>query len=197
MDIAAQKKYHRIIESLEDVADCINGELVLVGGTALAIFYLNHRLSVDIDLVPLKKDFEVEMKQKLKGAFSKKGYKTSPAKHWNQFIIHFDNTAVKVEVFNPSQPIGTIEEKTVGRFKLKVASLEDLLNMKYIAYKDRLEGRDLYDIICILKKIGKNFDDAIKLVKEYGQPKNIEGLQGLLTEEEHYKDFQLVIQNAH
>lgn len=64
------------MESIEDVAECVDGELILIGGTALALFYLKHRVSIDLDFVPVKQNTEDTAKEKLKGALSKKGYRT-------------------------------------------------------------------------------------------------------------------------
>ncbi len=50
MDTKFALKYGRIKQILNDVAGCAAQQLVLVGGTALALFYLHHRVSVDLDL---------------------------------------------------------------------------------------------------------------------------------------------------
>ncbi|MFH1261197.1 MAG: nucleotidyl transferase AbiEii/AbiGii toxin family protein [Candidatus Micrarchaeota archaeon] len=182
MDKLFQKKYGRILESIEDIAECSQGELILVGGTALALFYLKHRVSVDLDFVPLKKQKDETIKEKLKGALSKKGYKTQRTAYTNQFVIQFEDCCVKVEIFTPEKSIKENAEFQIGQQKIRVASIKDLLDMKLETYAGRLEARDLFDIIFILKKMRQDKKTAIDLIKKYGKPKNIEELRRMVTE---------------
>ncbi|MEM2137509.1 MAG: nucleotidyl transferase AbiEii/AbiGii toxin family protein [Candidatus Anstonellaceae archaeon] len=71
----------------------------MVGGTALALFYLQHRVSLDLDFVPALGEDEVKLEETLKGCLSKKRCTTQRAKHWNQFIVQSNVTSVKIEVF--------------------------------------------------------------------------------------------------
>ena len=66
MDEKLQKKYGRVLDILSNVAVCADGKLILIGGTALSLFYLKHRISVDIDLVPIEGK-EKELKEQVKG----------------------------------------------------------------------------------------------------------------------------------
>ncbi|MFH1785847.1 MAG: nucleotidyl transferase AbiEii/AbiGii toxin family protein [Candidatus Micrarchaeota archaeon] len=195
MENVFQKKYDRILESIEDVAECTQGELILVGGTALALFYLKHRVSVDLDFVPSKTQNDEIIKEKLKGALSKKGYRTQRTAYLNQFVIQFEDCSVKVEIFTPEKDIKKNKEFQIGQQKMKVASIEDLLNMKLEAYAGRLEARDLFDVIFILKKIGRGEKIASDLIKKYGNPKNTEELRSMVTGPD-YVYFEEVLNRA-
>lgn len=195
MENAFQKKYLRILESIEDIAECIEEKLILVGGTALALFYLNHRASVDLDFIPVEKDTEEKAKEKLKGAISKKGYKTIRTTYTNQFVIQFEDCSVKVEIFTPEEDIKVYNEFHVGQQKIRVASLQDMLKMKLTIYEKRLEARDIYDIIFILKKLKQKEKIAIDLVKRCGKPKNIEELKNMVTEVD-YVYFEEVLKRV-
>ena len=90
MDEQFNRKYKKVLEILPDVAACAQGKLVLVGGTALALFYLKHRVSVDLDFVPVEGD-EVKLKEALKGCLTSKGYRTTPGAFKNQFVVQFED----------------------------------------------------------------------------------------------------------
>lgn len=197
MEKKLRARYQHIIESLDDIADCTDGELVLVGGTALAIFYLNHRLSVDLDFVPIKPEGdEAKLKEKFKGALSIKGYNTGRVRFTNQFVIHFGDSSLRVEIFQPKRKIVKIDELIVGKHKMKVASLPDLLEMKIDAYRERKEARDIYDIVSILKKNGGPQSRAIEIIKEFGMPKNLDELKVMVIDADCFKVLEEVLKNA-
>lgn len=187
-------KYKRVLEILPDVADCINKELVLVGGTALALFHLNHRVSIDLDFVPLTGN-DVELKERIKGCLTKKGYKTKRAAYTNQFVIQFEDTSIKLEVFESNYKIKKIEEITFSNSTILVASMGDILNMKIQSYEDRLEARDLFDIVFILKKQNADNDILNKLMAK-GKPKNIEQIENMVPQKDDYEYFLKVINDA-
>ncbi len=195
MDEALSRKYGRVLEIMPDVAECAEGKLILVGGTALALFHLQHRISIDLDFVPADGD-DARLKEFLKGRLSKKGYRTSAGAFQNQFVIQFEDTSIKVEVFEPENRVGKYAEHEFGLSKLKVASLGDLLEMKKQSYADRLEARDLFDIIFILRKEGKGTEAAEELVRKIGKPKNVEAVRGMALREEDYELMVSVIRNA-
>ncbi len=196
MDKKLRTRYQHILESMEDIANCTNGELVLVGGTALAIFYLKHRVSVDLDFVPIENKDDVELKKKFKGALSRKGYNTGRTTFTNQFVIQFGDSSVRVEIFHPKRKIKQINELSVGEQKIKVASLDDLLEMKFDAYRERKEARDIYDIVSIFKRNGEDMGRAVELVKKFGAPKNLEELKGMVNDMECYTALEEVLKHV-
>jgi len=195
MEDTFERKYKRVLEILPDVAECAQGKLILVGGTALALFHLKHRVSVDLDFVPLKGD-DIELKEELKGCMTKKGYRTSPGRFKNQFVVQFEDTSIKVEVFLPDHKIKRIEEHEFGARAVNVASREDIYLMKIAAYKDRKEARDLFDIFCLLKASGSGFDMVKKLVSKNGKPENIEDLKTMAANQSDVAELQKVISDA-
>ncbi len=175
MDNAFGRKYKRVLEILPDVAECAGEKLILVGGTALALFHLKHRVSVDLDFVPAGGN-DIRLKEELKGCMSKRGYRTSPGRFKNQFVVQFEDTSIKVEIFIPDRKIKRVEEHEFCARKIRVASCEDIFQMKIAAYKDRREARDLFDIFCILQARGRDFGMVKKLLSG-GMPKNIGDLE--------------------
>jgi len=188
-------KYRKLLEILPDVAQCAGEKLVLVGGTALSLFYFNHRLSIDLDFVPIEGD-ETMHKEMLKGCLSKKGYRTIIGAFKNQFIIQFEDVSTKIEIFKPNQKIKKVEKKIFGGTELLVASLEDILKMKIDAYKERKEARDAFDIYFILKSKEESLDELYSLLRKFGKPKNIELLSLLVLDKNEIKLFKKVVDDA-
>jgi len=195
MDQKFALKYKQVFEILSDAAACAQNRLILVGGTALAIFYLEHRVSVDLDFVPLEGD-EAKLKEMMKGCLTKKGYRTSTAHHTNQFVVQFEDTSIKIEIFYPTKKIKKIQTFEVAGVPLLVASFEDLLEMKLETYANRKAARDLFDIVFILKKMNKDFGLVKELLAKYGRPDNLDEIRDYISSEDDYKFFNEVIQNA-
>lgn len=193
MDKQMERKYKRILEILPDVAECAQQKLILVGGTALAIFYLQHRISIDLDFVPFSGK-DIELKEKLKGCLSKKGYRTSVGAYSNQFVINFEDTGVKVEVFQPEVMIKEFKKHPIKESEILVASLDEMLEMKMRTYEKRKEARDLYDIYCILKEKKADFGTLKELLKN-GMPVNMGDLTGMVKERE-YGIFKKAVDDA-
>jgi predicted nucleotidyltransferase component of viral defense system len=195
MDETFYRKYKGVLEVLPDVAECAQGKLILVGGTALALFHLRHRISIDLDFVPAEGD-EVEMKRMLKGCLSRKGYRTAAAAYSNQFVIQFEDTSIKVEVFSPERKVRVFEERNVGRAKIKVASLEGLLQLKMDSYANRREARDLFDIWSIMKGRGTKTSAVRKIIRKSGAPRNMEQLECIVVDGGKYELFRKDVETA-
>jgi len=189
------RKYRKVLEILPDVAACAQGKLMLVGGTALALFHLKHRISVDLDFVPVSGS-DTKLKEELKGCLSKRGYRTTTGAYSNQFVVQFEDTSIKIEIFEPEWKIKRFEEHTFGTSKLNVASLDDILHMKQEAYLDRNEARDLFDIFCILKEKNSPFTAIKTLISRAGKPKNAEDIAAMALNQSDVAAFQKVIVDA-
>ncbi len=192
MENIFQRKYRLVTDILSDVADCAQGRLILVGGTALALFYLTHRVSVDLDFVPLSGD-EAKAKEALKGCLSKKGYRTQRARFSNQFVVQSESTSVKVEIFRPEEKVGKVEKRMLGGREILVASLDDLFRMKIKAYSERRKARDLFDVVAILQKTGRSLSIAEGLVAEHGAPDDTDELGQMVPDEAVLSSFRKVL----
>lgn len=193
MDERFHRKYKRVLEVIADVAECADGKLILVGGTALALFYLRHRISLDLDFVPVGMD-ETGASRALKGCLSKKGYRATRGIYANQFVLQFQDTGIKIEVFEPETPVREYTEIRVGDAKLKVATVEEIFRMKIDTYIRRREARDIYDILFMMKEKG-DFSQLAEILRS-GQPKNMETLGDLVDNKENYEFFVKVMKDA-
>jgi len=187
-----QRKYKLATAILSDVADCANCKLILVGGTALALFYLQHRVSVDLDFVPVSGD-DAKLKEELKGCLSKKGYRAQRGAFTNQFVVQSENASVKVEVFTPDENIEKTEKRIFGGREILVASLDDLLSMKSGTYSRRKKARDLFDVVAILLNTGNGLSRAEQMVKEHGIPEDEAELLDMVPDEKVLQAFNKVI----
>jgi len=195
MDERFYLKYKKVLEILPDVAECAQNKLILVGGTALAIFHLEHRISIDLDFVPVEGE-DTKLKELLKGCLAKKGYRTLRAAYPNQFVIQFEDTSIKIEVFTPHRKIRNYETHAFGKTNLLVASVEEILELKKESYADRKEARDLFDIIFILKDMSKEVGLIEELIRKHGLPKNTDELKNVILREEDDAFFRKVITDA-
>lgn len=195
MQEALNRKYRRVLEILPDVAQAADGKLILVGGTALALVYLHHRISIDLDFVPAKgRDYE--LKEMLKGAMSSKGYQTQRSAYSNQFVVQFEDASIKVEIFEPEYRIKKVEKYNAEGAELPVASLEDIFEMKKIAYKERHASRDLFDLYHMLKKKGEDFSLLREMLQRFGPPERLEGLNDMLFSASDYEEFVQVVKSC-
>lgn len=136
----------------------LNG-FIFVGGSALS-YYLNHRLSEDIDLfctdnVLKQKRIAEIMKRLYDKGYSIKQLDVEDPTIQNDYKI--DNT--KVTFFSWSLDFLKTE---VVPFKgnLKIANIDLLIGMKAYAFGRRMAFRDIYDLYVISKEIG-----FIKIIK--------------------------------
>lgn len=195
MDKRMELKYRKVFDILPDIAECASGKLILVGGTALALFHLNHRISIDIDFVPLfNKD--TELKQMLKGCLSKKGYATKPGAYSNQFVVLFEDTGIKVEVFEPNKKIESYKEHKIGNSKILVASVDEILDMKLESYAERLAPRDLFDIVFIMKEKKAGFKIVEQAIRKSGLPENLDEIGDMALSRDDYLFFRKVVEDA-
>ena len=141
----------------------ITNRFYLTGGTALAEFYLHHRLSEDIDLFTEKE----EVNQSLIAAFLKRiSYKLSVAKiKKSQFfglfsyvLVFSDNTELKVD-FN-YYPFPRINKGTTFK-NLYVDSIYDIAVNKIQTIFTRTRSRDFVDLYFIMKSSGYSLDKLI------------------------------------
>lgn len=195
MDERSNMKFRRIFDIMRDVAGCVDGKLILVGGTALALFYLKHRISVDLDFVPISGD-ETKLKEMVKGCLTKKGYRTSVARYSNQFVIQFEDTRIKLEIFHYEHKIKNTLDFPFGTSKVQVASLDDIIKMKIMAYENRKEARDLYDLIFAFKQNNSDYKILKNLIEKSGPPINEEGLVNLITDQNNYQIYKEVLKNV-
>lgn len=154
----------RILEAIsKDKEICQN--FYLTGGTALAEYYLKHRLSEDLDFFS-EEEFDIlainvffAKNKKLLG-IKKVDFQKSFNR--NLFFLYLKNEIIKTEF--TFFPFPRIEKKTKVN-KLFIDSLEDIAVNKIFTIYQKPRSRDFVDLYLILKKTGWKIEDLIKKTK--------------------------------
>ncbi|WP_428024907.1 nucleotidyl transferase AbiEii/AbiGii toxin family protein [Arcobacter sp.] len=140
-----------VLESFSQIKQSVS-TIYFGGGTALARFYLNHRLSEDLDFFA-DNIFQFYQESLLISRQIQAKYKTSEnlpkeeSEDYSFFYIEKDDIALKIEIQNYFENrVGKIHTLRNG---LKIDNLENILSNKLTTFCNRNEPKDLFDIICI------------------------------------------------
>ena len=147
----------------------------LTGGTALSAFYLEHRLSEDIDFFSKEKVPLTALEAFLKSIDFIKEISYSKIFDRNVFNLGInDGSLLKVE-FTAFELINIEECVSIGG--LKVDSFLDIIVNKLCAIADRFDAKDYVDVYCALKGSDLSLKDLIKLA---GKKCDIKGIRHVL-----------------
>lgn len=137
----------------------------LGGGTALAGFYLHHRLSEDLDFFS-EQEFDISAvtvffkKNKQKISFTKIDFQQSYNR--NLFFLHFKDEIIKTEfTYYPFPRIDTTNKK----MGLSIDSVLDIAVNKLFTIYQQSNARHYIDLYCILQKEGWSIGDLVKKAK--------------------------------
>ncbi len=127
-------------------------KMYLSGGTALAAFYLEHRLSDDLDFFsfePIEPLLARTFMQKVKRELGAKDLRYERLYDRNLFFLQFgDGQELKMEFTHyPFKQIGK-SDKHLG---VRVDSLRDIAANKLMALLDRFDPKDFVDLFFLLK----------------------------------------------
>ena len=152
-----------VIRVLNKIKDSLifQDELYFVGGTALS-YYINHRISEDIDIVsPNILDY-----QKIVPALISLGAKKIEDENTtalrlaglfpDEYILKFIFDDVKIEFFQANRPIQKKILKELNYINydnsnLKILDLKSIAKLKIVALFQREKSRDLFDFGSILE----------------------------------------------
>lgn len=154
----------KILEAISNDKD-ICRIFYLTGGTALAEYYLQHRLSEDLDFFS-ENEFDIQAiniffaKNKKILKIEKVDFQQSFNR--NLIFLHLKNDVIKTEF--TCFPFPRIEKK-IKRNKLFVDSLEDIAVNKVFTIYQKPRSRDFIDLYLIMQKTGWEIEDLIKKTK--------------------------------
>lgn len=145
----------------------LSKKFYLTGGTALAYFYLKHRLSYDLDFFsdqPFSYEVLIPFITKLKQQLSLE--KLEPVKIYDrwEFVIHTPElTRFEFVHYNHDKKrLAPLTEKE----GLQIDSLKDIAANKVIAYLDRNEPKDTYDLYTLLVQNKFTVKKLLQLAEE-------------------------------
>ena len=177
----------------------IHADFYLAGGTALAAFYLYHRISEDLDFFT---DAEEKMApiEFLTGFF-----KTLPSVeqiHFERlfdrrlFVATFkDRQILKVEF--TTYPFRSLEDRLqIG--KLRVDSLLNITTGKLFAMADRFDPKDFVDLYFVIKKKDLNLQTLVQMTVERFDIKGLDFIipeRLMMVKKIGPKDLPLMVEN--
>jgi len=138
-------------------------DFYFIGGSALA-YYLNHRISYDIDLISTNKlNFNklLALNIKLNGKYipdkNESAFRINTGEDLKEYKMMFNINNIKVEFFYPNDPLRlAVLEKYKNKFKtienIKILDLKGIAELKLLALLRRNKIRDLFDIFVLLEK---------------------------------------------
>ena len=153
--------------------DLFDGELYFVGGTALS-FYLNHRISEDIDIVSSKtlNHRKIIPNMSILGATKLQDENVTALRMAglfpDEYMIKFVLDDVKLEFFQASRPIQQeiLSQASFTNFensRLKILDLKSIAKLKLVALIMRDKSRDIFDFGAILEYNVLSLDEIIEL----------------------------------
>jgi len=147
-----QNIFYPLQDKVFEVASVYGDKLYLTGGTALARFYFNHRLSDDLDFFTATDDLKIianDMRLRLVEA----GYTVEVSSlevYFARFFVNGTGFKLKVEFakeFNLFDPV-IRTNKTIF-----INSLEDIGGNKIMAFEDRATIKDVIDLYYITQNV--------------------------------------------
>lgn len=176
----------KVIEALGSIKDLAlfkDTSLSFIGGTALA-YYLQHRISEDIDIICSKALPHREIISIIESIGGRKlRDENSVALRMaglfpDEYMLKFDLHGVKLEFFRATTPLQKeILSNTSTTFynngKLQISDVKSIAKLKFIALLLRNKSRDLFDVKIILEK---RLLTSSEIVYICSQTKKIESL---------------------
>ena len=156
------KNQHLFLDALKKEKKLCDN-FYLTGGTALAAFYLNHRLSEDLDFFSEKEIDKLSISVFLKTIRERLKIKTidyQESFNRNLFFLHLISKEILKTEFTYF-PFPRIE-KSVREGNLQIDSILDIAANKLFTIYQNPRSRDFIDLYLILEERKFNLDDLIK-----------------------------------
>jgi len=138
------------------------------GGTLLAEYYLQHRISYDLDFFASKiVDYDqlISLIKQFADLHNIKTIQRERIYDRRIFVLEKNKDILKIEFAQYEFPLLKPIKKWPER-NLFITSLEDIVVSKIMAIFDRNEPKDIVDLYYILKKSKYNLDQILKWVKK-------------------------------
>ena len=218
------KEIKDLLEKIKDSDIFERHPLYFIGGTALS-FYLDHRISYDIDIVsraklPISaiKAFAFQLKARQINEHSRAvAFRINKGEDLENYHLKYMVDGIKLEFsYFDDELRKTILDTTdatsySSESKLKILPLEDIITLKAIALFGRQKSRDLFDMAIILERNLITLEEleriysfkqaGDKILEEYidnfDPTKDDDGDSSLdfLSHQEHYKTFAKLSQD--
>lgn len=144
---SAQKKAIAAVGAESNLAD-----FYLSGGTALAVYYLNHRFSDDLDFFCFEEPNKIFLRafaEILKEKLGAKSVRFERLYDRNQFFFSLEREELKVEFAR--YPFHQLEKPTM-KDNIRIDSFRDIAANKLMTLLDRFDPKDFADMFFILQE---------------------------------------------
>ncbi len=196
-----------VIRVLNKIKDSLifQDELYFVGGTALS-YYINHRISEDIDIVSQN----ILNYQKIVPALISLGAKKVEDENTtalrlaglfpDEYILKFIFDDVKIEFFQANRPIQKkiLKELNYTNYdnsNLKILDLKSIAKLKIVALLQREKVRDLFDFGSIIENKILTLDEIISISSELKNLSSKIEIIDFLSKKKESKDDESVYLN--
>jgi hypothetical protein len=128
----------------------------LAGGTALAEFYLGHRLSFDLDLFTGETDLVLPFSYRIEASGRQQGLQLSVIRRFATFVEF--HLATEMETLRMDLALDSpfhFEPPILSEHGVHVSSFLDLMADKVLAYYGRAEPRDAVDLYFLLQQANR------------------------------------------
>lgn len=139
------------LELFSQISDQTN--FFLAGGTALAEFYLGHRLSYDLDLFTSERDLIVPFSRELERVCQENGIEVTVVRRFATFVellIQRESESLRVDLGLDSPY--HLKAPLPSEYGVQVNSFDDAKADKLLAYFGRSEPRDAIDVYFLLQE---------------------------------------------
>ena len=196
-----------VIRVLNKIKDSLifQDELYFVGGTALS-YYINHRISEDIDIVsPNILDYQKIVPDLISLGAKKIEDENTTALRLaglfpDEYILKFIFDDVKIEFFQANRPIQKKILKELNYINydnsnLKILDLKSIAKLKIVALLQREKVRDLFDFSSIIENKILTLDEIISISSELKNLSSKVEIIDFLSKKKESKDDESVYLN--
>ena len=193
-----------VLSALAQIKDksLFDDELFFVGGTALS-FYINHRISEDIDVVSAQTlNYKKIIPQMLSSNATKIQDENVTALRMaglfpDEYMIKFILNDVKVEFFQANRAVQKeiLQKATFSRYEdshLKILDLKSIVKLKFVALLQREKLRDLFDFGAILGHNILTPDEIIEIASKISRITDGEQLYKYIEAKKEFQDDESV-----
>lgn len=169
-DIVTMNSHIELRDSLERTAariikaGILPAKTCLAGGTAVS-FYLNHRLSHDLDFFTSNSFRPETILHQIRQTFNFVQLEVMEA---DTLLAHVAAARVKFSLFHLPYPVldQPVSYQLQNEVVCPLASFADVITMKCIAIAQRGSAKDFVDLYYLLQRTGTEFDDVFSLVRK-------------------------------